>query len=225
MFENDLEFGKKAEGYILKKIQKKYPEAVRIDGYCRGYDIIAGDIQIEVKCDRLSKKTGNFAVEFSYNGQPSGIITTEADYWAMVVWSDFEDSWVAGLIDVVDLYELCQDKQTKKGGDNAEFYLLSVDGFFTLGIKNKMDYKQEASEIIIQLGKNLRSERYRLGISQFGLCKITDLDSAFVSRFERGDFKDVHLRTFLKINGLITKLQKHNRESIEKLLKQRKLLD
>jgi hypothetical protein len=137
MFEDDLKIGEKAQKYFLKKIQEKYPDARESEGYCRGYDIIISSIgkRIEVKYDRLSRKTGNFAVEFSYNGKPSGIITTESDYWGMIVWSDFEDSWIAGLIGVVELYELCLDKKQMKGGDNAEFYLLSVDGFLLWELK------------------------------------------------------------------------------------------
>ncbi len=37
---------------------------------------------IEVKRDYLSQETGNIAIEIESRGQPSGIMTTKADYWA-----------------------------------------------------------------------------------------------------------------------------------------------
>jgi hypothetical protein len=40
---------------------------------------------VEVKRDRLSKKTGNVAVEVQYNGVPSGIQVSPAAYWVFVL--------------------------------------------------------------------------------------------------------------------------------------------
>ncbi len=40
---------------------------------------------VEVKNDRTAAKTGNIAVETSYRGQPSGIVTSPAQFWAIVV--------------------------------------------------------------------------------------------------------------------------------------------
>ena len=37
---------------------------------------------LEVKSDQGAWKTGNVFVEYEYRGQPSGISTSEADYWA-----------------------------------------------------------------------------------------------------------------------------------------------
>ena len=37
--------------------------------------------KIEVKFDRMTRKTGNVYIEFESRGKPSGIRTTEADYW------------------------------------------------------------------------------------------------------------------------------------------------
>jgi hypothetical protein len=36
---------------------------------------------IEVKCDRIAVKTGNVYIEYESRGKPSGISTSQADYW------------------------------------------------------------------------------------------------------------------------------------------------
>ena len=41
--------------------------------------------KIEVKSDKQAWKTGNIFVEDSCNGKPSGISTTEAEFWAYEV--------------------------------------------------------------------------------------------------------------------------------------------
>ncbi len=41
--------------------------------------------RIEVKTDRQSTKTGHVAVEVSYHGEASGIVTTTATWWAYVL--------------------------------------------------------------------------------------------------------------------------------------------
>ena len=41
--------------------------------------------QVEVKHDLKAEATGNVAIETSYRGSPSGIMTTQASYWAIVV--------------------------------------------------------------------------------------------------------------------------------------------
>jgi len=42
-------------------------------------------LDIEVKRDLQAKQTGNVAVEVSYRGQPSGIVTSRAAFWQIVV--------------------------------------------------------------------------------------------------------------------------------------------
>lgn len=40
---------------------------------------------VEVKHDLRAEETGNVAVEVSYSGRPSGIMNSDAQYWAVVV--------------------------------------------------------------------------------------------------------------------------------------------
>ena len=61
-FDIDLAFGKKGEELIAS--------------------IFEGKGKIEVKTERdIWKTTGNVAIEYSCRGKPSGLSTTEADWW------------------------------------------------------------------------------------------------------------------------------------------------
>ena len=85
MFQDDLIVGEQLELRILKKIQKRYPQAKKIEGYFKGYDLYVPEIglRIEVKQDKKSQHTGNYVIEIEYDGKPSALSTTEADYWVI----------------------------------------------------------------------------------------------------------------------------------------------
>lgn len=93
MFYEDLKRGKYHEKRILKKLQKKYPKANIIQGYCKDYDIWVPEIDcgVEVKFDEMSKKTGNIVVEIEFNGKPSALSTTKAKYW--IITDGEKDKW------------------------------------------------------------------------------------------------------------------------------------
>ena len=82
-FKKDLSRGVKVEDFVLQKIKNKYPEARRISGYCKEYDIWIPEINqgIEVKYDPMSNKTGNIVIEIEMGGQPSALSTTKAHQW------------------------------------------------------------------------------------------------------------------------------------------------
>ena len=82
-FYESLESGKEIERLVLSTIKKKYPTAYIIEGYYKYYDIFIPEknIGVEVKRDEKSKYTGNFVVEVEFNGYPSALSTTRADYW------------------------------------------------------------------------------------------------------------------------------------------------
>lgn len=82
-FKESLESGKQIEESVLSMIKQKYPTAYIIDGYYKYYDIFIPEknLGVEVKRDEKSKYTGNFVVEVEFNGYPSALSTTRADYW------------------------------------------------------------------------------------------------------------------------------------------------
>ena len=47
--------------------------------------IFEGGNTIEVKADRAWHKTGNIAVEYKFRGNPSGLSTTKAEWWCVVL--------------------------------------------------------------------------------------------------------------------------------------------
>ena len=82
-FNTDLHRGVEVEDFVLQRIQRKYTNAHRIDGYCKEYDIWIPEIQqgIEVKYDPMSNETGNIVIEVEMFGKPSALMTTKASYW------------------------------------------------------------------------------------------------------------------------------------------------
>lgn len=82
-FYESLESGKEIERLVLSTIKKKYPTAYIIEGYYKYYDIFIPEknIGVEVKRDEKSKYTGNIVVEIEFDGKPSALSTTRADYW------------------------------------------------------------------------------------------------------------------------------------------------
>ena len=82
-FKESLKDGKKSEEAILSIITPKYPTAYIIEGYYKYYDIFIPEknLGIEVKQDLKSQETGNLVIEVEFNGYPSALSTTRADYW------------------------------------------------------------------------------------------------------------------------------------------------
>jgi hypothetical protein len=67
-FQFDLRFGNKGETEFAKIVHSK---------------------DVEVKKDRKAAKTGNFYIEYESRGKESGISTTKADYWVLIVENRF----------------------------------------------------------------------------------------------------------------------------------------
>jgi hypothetical protein len=72
-FEYDLEFGQEGEGIIADMFENK---------------------KIEVKRDNWVGRTGNIAIEYKSRGRPSGIATTQADYWIIMFSKEYEDKFM-----------------------------------------------------------------------------------------------------------------------------------
>lgn len=63
-FRYDLEVGLEYEGKVANMLRSK---------------------RIEVKTDFIAHKTGNIAIEYESRGKPSGVATTEADYYVYII--------------------------------------------------------------------------------------------------------------------------------------------
>tara|TARA_R110000744_G_scaffold337529_1_gene442719 strand:- start:596 stop:1021 length:426 start_codon:yes stop_codon:yes gene_type:complete len=84
-FKRDLEAGKIHENYVLNKIQKKYPKAHMIDGYCKEWDIFIPELEcgVEIKSDQKSLYTDNIVIEVEFNNKPSALSTSKAKWWVI----------------------------------------------------------------------------------------------------------------------------------------------
>jgi hypothetical protein len=87
-FREDLKFGEKYQKRLLEIIE--WEESEMSKGKFKPYDcwIVNSDkekVYFEVKADRKTQSTGNIAIEFECSGEPSGITTTQADYWAYFI--------------------------------------------------------------------------------------------------------------------------------------------
>jgi uncharacterized protein (DUF3820 family) len=77
-----------ANGHIYEMRSLMYMEHdtyIQSKGIFKPYDLIikkdGKETKIEVKSDRQAGRTGNMAIEFECNNKPSGITSTEADYY------------------------------------------------------------------------------------------------------------------------------------------------
>lgn len=143
-FDKDLELGKKYEIKSLKYF--KYDDFMRTEGYNKNYDLViikdGIKTKIEVKCDRLSYKTGNLAIEYIYKNQPSGIKTSKADYYIYFVIHP-DNKHTVYKFPIEKLKILCRGRRSVTGGDNNKsiMYLLPVsdlDKFKTRTVNNSI---------------------------------------------------------------------------------------
>lgn len=83
----DLEFGNEWESKLLHYVE--HDSARFSPPLCKGWDVATTyqdhTVRWEVKSDRMACRTGNVAIETRCNGLPSGISSTEADYYAYFV--------------------------------------------------------------------------------------------------------------------------------------------
>lgn len=125
-FDLDLIVGHDFEQFVLWFVRKKYPKASGVEGFFPWYDIYVPERNkhIECKFDRMSKKTGNLAIEYECRGKKSGISTTDANIWAI---GYYDKEWKMMMVPVEILKGACQNKFSVTGGDDgaAKMYLLN----------------------------------------------------------------------------------------------------
>lgn len=92
-FHRDLARGKQIEEAVLSMVKPKYPSAYIKEGYYKEWDIFVPEVGvgIEVKSDEKSKYTGNIVIEIEFDGKPSALSTTKADYW--VIYDGYQFNW------------------------------------------------------------------------------------------------------------------------------------
>jgi hypothetical protein len=138
MFKSDLEFGVSGEKEMIDIICKNNPESVVIlppNGRFKGWDFEIDEVKYEVKTDRMSHKTGNLVVEVECNNKPSGLSTTDANYWIFNL--DKMDKYV--VIKTEQLKELIVDTKKINGGyrKKSVLHVLPIENIPEQYIKTK----------------------------------------------------------------------------------------
>jgi len=132
-FHSDLSFGKSYEDLAKSFIpaDETLVESAP-SGLFKGWDFRTNKFKYEVKADRLAHKYGfrTMFIEYECSGQPSGISSTEADYWIYFMVRPNGTSRRL-RIPVQELKELCKTCASKSGGDGwrSKGYIVPVDAF------------------------------------------------------------------------------------------------
>jgi hypothetical protein len=101
-FKDSLLVGEQKEYLILDFIKRKYPNAYKVEGYCKECDIYVPecDMKIEIKFDKKSNHTGNLVVEIEMFNKPSALFTTKSNYWI------FYDGFELMIIRPIDIKDV-----------------------------------------------------------------------------------------------------------------------
>ena len=76
-------------------------------------NILGPNTTIEIKDDLQASQTGNIFIEFESRGKPSGIATTEADYWTIHI----DGIWIT--IETKHLKDIARFMYKKNGTTNG----------------------------------------------------------------------------------------------------------
>ena len=114
-FDMDLKYGKVREKLVADMLQDK---------------------KIEVKSERdIWQKTGNIAIEYQSYGKPSGIQTTESDYWFhnLCIGKEVFCTLVFDINSLRKIIDKLDYKKSVSGGDHnaSRMYLLNLQKLFS----------------------------------------------------------------------------------------------
>lgn len=135
-FYENLEFAQKGEEEVARLLNDKFPD-FKVIGFNedKACDILAEvdgkEVTIEVKEDVRTKDTGNVVIECESRGKPSGIMTTQADFWVFRL--HLEEGIVNYLFKIKDLKQAIRDRkfhnkrQMPHTDSNNVLYFFRVD--------------------------------------------------------------------------------------------------
>ena len=133
-FNQDLEQGIEVEEAVLLKLQGKYPDAYRDEGYKKEWDIFIPSLNkaVEVKQDLESQNTGNILIEISFGGKPSALSTTKAAWWIFDIGHDhYIVTTPERIWNVIDVNGFQPIELTGRGDDTSKMaYLIKKNIIF-----------------------------------------------------------------------------------------------
>jgi len=148
MIDADLLRGRTAEKVADRYLRDRHGalEVWHIDRYYPEFDLVAlfprGKIRsIEVKLDEKEKETGNIAIEYIHQGQFSGILVSQAD-WYIIVLTD-----KLLCMKKRELFYFLREnpgfKEIKWEGDKSTILLVPTDELVASGICDIWDYNKK----------------------------------------------------------------------------------
>jgi hypothetical protein len=135
-FHRDLAGGQLIEEEILEILKHNHPDAVRIEGYCKEWDIFIPNEKygVEVKSDKMSQKTGNIVVEVMFNGKDSAMRTSKAKIWVFHTGTEIIWVYLDKLKELVKKYKTVHF--TARGDSKEkEAYLIPITDIRDIGFK------------------------------------------------------------------------------------------
>lgn len=140
-FNKDLPVAIETEKEVAQILAKIYDADILKFEHSNKYDILAkikgNDYKFEVKEDFMSWKTGNVALEFECRGNPSGINSTEADFYVYKIHG--KNGIHFYLFKISNLFKMVSDNawfRIVNGGDknsNSMNYLFKYETFIKYG--------------------------------------------------------------------------------------------
>lgn len=129
-FRKDLKVGQQTEKEALEHLAKHltYDEAEFNNDKKYDIRVVMGE-QVrtyEVKTDLMCGYTGNFALEYECRGKPSGIVTTEADYWIYKLDDGFYLISVTRLKELIDEAKYFRMVSGGDRGSNTKMFLFKL---------------------------------------------------------------------------------------------------
>lgn len=149
-FKKDFPIARKTEKEVAHILEKLYGAKILEFGRTNKYDILAyingRDVSIEVKEDFLCEYTGNVGLEYECRGKPSGIQTSESEYYIYKVHTKGGIKFILHKTSI--LKDMIRNKdyfRVVNGGDegsNSMNYLFKYDVFEKTGTVLPLDKKQ-----------------------------------------------------------------------------------
>ena len=117
-WQDDLDFGNKWQSWYIERAQPREVEVMK--GNFKPYDAVLDGVKHEFKAEKLIAKYGNICIEYRSRDKPSGIMTTEADYYVImsIVADKVDELWKVPTQTLRNMIDAKVYHRDTKGGDN-----------------------------------------------------------------------------------------------------------
>jgi hypothetical protein len=116
-FQDDLAFGNKWQSWYISQAAPTEVEVMK--GNFKPYDAVLDGVKHEFKAEKLIEKYGNICIEYRSRDKPSGIMTTEAEYYVImsIVDNGVKELWKVPTSTLRNMIEAHSYHKDTRGGD------------------------------------------------------------------------------------------------------------